>query len=168
MKISYMEGVPGPLNVRCPRCDARAEYDLPFDLFVAARGAPADEQRTLHRWGGWLLAEKYPAVRPWDAAIDSISESDGVVKCSRCHFLARHTLKWPQDAFYRWEIRGNTLWAFNVEHARVLREFLAGKDRDITRHPEYARNLMKIPGEFLSAKLRDRIEAAIDGTLERE
>jgi hypothetical protein len=168
MTISYMRGMPGPLNLRCPRCRGKAEYDLPFDLYAAAKGQPPGEERRLHRWGGWLIAEKYPSVKPWEGAPDGISESDGIVKCGECHFIGEHRLRWPDDAYYRWEIRGNTLWAFNSEHARVLGEFLGGKERDVTRFPHYATTLMKIPGEFLSAKVRDQIAKEIEATLRKE
>lgn len=168
MKISYMNGIPGPLNVRCPRCGGKAEYDLPFDLYVAAKGQPPDEVRILHRWGGWLVAEKYPSVKRWSGATEGISESDGVIKCGECHFVGEHRLRWPLDAYYQWEIRGNTLWAFNAEHARVLVEFLGGKERDVTRFPQYARSLMEVPGVFLSSKLRDDIARAIEATLRHE
>lgn len=164
-KISYMGDIPGPLNVRCPRCGGKAEYDLPFDLYPVARGQPPDEERSLHRWGGWLVAERYPSVKPWDGSVDGISESDGVVKCSICHFVGEHRLRWPQDAYYRWAIRGNVLWAFNLEHARVLAEFLGGKERDVTRFPQYARHLMKLPGEVISAKVRDEVVKEINATL---
>ncbi|MDQ5824420.1 MAG: hypothetical protein M3441_09475 [Chloroflexota bacterium] len=167
-KISYMGDIPGPLNIRCPRCGGRAEYDLSFDLYTAAKGQPPGEERPLHRWGGWLVAERYPSIKPWDGAAEGISESDGVVKCSACHLVAGHTLRWPHDAFYQWQIRGNTLWAFNLEHARVLGEFLSGKDRDVTCFPQYARNLMKIPGELLSAKVRDDVAKEINATLRHE
>ncbi|MEA2574939.1 MAG: hypothetical protein QOH93_2237 [Chloroflexia bacterium] len=167
-KISYMGDVPGPLNVQCPRCGGKAEYDLPFDLYTAAQGEPPSEDRPLHRWGGWLVAEKYPSVKRWHAAAEGISESDGIVKCSQCHLVAEYTLRWPHDAYYQWDIRGNTLWAFNLEHARVLGEFLGSKDRDVTRFPQYARSLMKIPGELLSAKVRDDIATEISNILRRE
>ena len=167
-KISYMGDIPGPLNIRCPRCGGKAEYDLPFDLYTAAKGAPPGEERTLHQWGGWLVAERYPSVKPWDDAPEGISESDGVVKCSACHLVAQHTLRWPHDAYYQWQIRGNTLWAFNLEHARVLGEFLGGKERDVTRYPQYARNLMKIPGDLLSARVREDVTKEVNATLRRE
>ncbi|HVG00907.1 MAG TPA: hypothetical protein VND68_13795 [Chloroflexia bacterium] len=167
-KISYMGDIPGPFNVRCPRCGGKAEYDLPFDLYTATKGEPPGEERPLHRWGGWLVAEKYPSVKPWDDAADGISESDGVVKCSACHLVKEHRLRWPQDAFYQWEIRGNTLWAFNVEHAYVLKDFLGGKERDVTRFPQYARSLIKMSGELLSAKVRDQVAKEIEATLSRD
>ncbi len=167
-KISYMGDIPGPLNVRCPRCGGKAEFDRAYDLYPAAKGEPPGEERPLHRWGGWLVAERYPNIKPWDGAPDGISESEGVVKCSECHLVARHTLRWPHEAYYQWQVRGSTLWAFNLDHARVLGEFLGSKERDITRFPQYARNLMKLPAEILSAKARDDVAKELSATLRRK
>jgi len=62
---------------------------------------------------------------------------------------------WPDDAYYQWDIRGRTLWAWSAEHALVLRDYLRSNDRDPEKYGEYAGALRHMPKDFLTAKVRD-------------
>ena len=92
--------------------------------------------------------------------------SCGVVNCRQCYHLDVHDISWPDEAYFRWDIRGHTLWACNREHAQVLLAFLGSKERDPSRFPGYVKSLRKVPKEFISAKVRDDIVKAITRTLE--
>jgi hypothetical protein len=67
-------------------------------------------------------------------------------------------MRWPDDAFWRWEIRGSVLWAFTREHARVLREFISRSHREPADFGvEFAGFWAGLPSEFLRAQARDEI-----------
>jgi len=141
-------------------------FELPYE-FVTEQ--PANELRPTHRWGGWYVVEKYPSVLAWTPPKQShqalyrwpgwdswgTSGVRGVVKCEHCHLIAAHDLSWPEDAYYRWEIRGHTLWAWSAEHAVALRDYLASEDRDRAAYGEFEGTLRRLPKDFLTAKVRD-------------
>jgi hypothetical protein len=79
--------------------------------------------------------------------------------------VAPHALSWSNDAYYRWEIRGRTLWAFNWEHARTLLDYLASKDREPSRFGKFGYYLRKLPKEIIVARSRDEVVRAISDTL---
>jgi hypothetical protein len=154
--------------VRCRTCGGPALLDTPFEFYSARKGLPEGETRPAHRWNGWLVVEKHPSIVRWMApeAGHSYTRLLGVASCSRCHAHYAYDVSWPDDAHYRWDIRGHILWAFNREHARVLQEFIGSKDRDPSRYPGYKKSLTKLPTEFITAKVRDDIVKAISRTLE--
>jgi hypothetical protein len=143
--------------------------DDPFD-FYSAKSIPPDLMANAHSWGEKLVVEKYPSVMKWvkPARGQGYTHRRGVVRCIDCHHLGAHDISWPDDAYYKWDIRGHNLWACNREHAQVLLEFLGSKDRDETRLPAYEKSLRKLPTEFITAKVRDDIVKAITRTLENE
>jgi hypothetical protein len=174
-------GWPEQFDIRCPKCGGRAVFDEPFSFLSCKEGVPENEPRPVHRWGGWLVVEKYPSVLSWTAPRGShqslifpkakegsgyyVVRKKGVVKCSACHHVGVHELNWPEDAFFRWEIRGDTLWAWSAEHARVLLEYIGSEERDATKFPAYLRQLRRLPKQFLSAKVRDLVVKNISDTL---
>lgn len=164
-------------HVKCPRCRGRAVFEQPFEFRPET---PERERRPVHRWGNWYVVEKYPHVLSWSAP----SRSDqglsawpraapgawaelvrGVVKCEACHLVAAHDLNWPEDAYYSWRVRGQTLWAWSEEHANVILDFLRSNDRDPARYGEYAYSLAQMPKEFVTAKARDEAVKRITGSL---
>jgi hypothetical protein len=116
------------------------------------------------------VVEKHPLIAKWVAPDDgrSYEKPLGVALCSSCYAKYAYEVSWPADAYYQWNIRGHTLWAFNHDHARVLLEFIASKERDEMRFPRYRHSLRKLPTEFIIAKVRDDVVRAISRTLEAD
>lgn len=89
----------------------------------------------------------------------------GAVQCVRCTLRRRHVLRWPADAFYRCEVRGEELWAWTREQCALLRDYVASavRDREVVRasHPFLA----FVPARFLEAKWRAPTVAALDRLL---
>jgi hypothetical protein len=77
----------------------------------------------------------------------------GTVFCAACGLLRKHNLTWPEDAFYKVDIRGRTLWAWNRAYALDTLEYLAQKDRD-RRGFKTRLALDVIPKHFTTAKAR--------------
>jgi len=175
-------GWPVSFNVRCPSCDGLAIFDEPFSFLSSRRDETPPHGLPAHEWGGWLVVEKYPNLLPWKAPYGShqtivfsepharngeyVYHHTGVVRCGECFWSGVHKLNWPADAYYRWEIRGHVLWAWSAEHARALLEYIGSKHREAGDSP-YARNLIRLPKEFLDAKVREIIVKRIRATLVR-
>jgi len=167
-------------EVRCPRCGGRACFDEAF-RFLSRRTVDPAHPEPVHRWGGWLVQEKYPSVMSWKAPRGSGQflylgctqlpdgfrlRHRGVVRCGECHRVAAHVLRWPDDAFFQWDVRGTRLWALNAEHARALLQYVGSARRDPARYPDFRHSLRKLPAVVLAAKNRDLVVRKIRRTLD--
>ena len=143
--------------------------DQPF-AFYSPGTIPAPLMAQAQPWGQRMVVEKYPSVVKWvqPEKGHGYIHRRGVVRCLACHHVDLHDIAWPDEAYYRWNIRGHTLWACNREHAQVLLAFLGSKERDPSRFPGYVKSLRKLPSEFISTKVRDDIVKAISRTLKSE
>jgi hypothetical protein len=125
-----------------------------------------------HSWGGWVVIENYPSLLKWPRPASRYDGKgnyemwrDAVTKCTNCHEIAIREVTWPEDAYFQWDIRGHTLWAWNREHAQVLLDFLGSKERDESKYGWYAKGLSKLPGELISSKVRGLVVKRIKETL---
>ena len=161
-------------EIRCPRCGGPARFEKPFEFI----GGPTPKANSplwqLPRNGGWFVRERFPSLFPWTGPDDYYrhvsatpgASERGVTQCLRCRDARVHDMHWPQDAFWRWEIRGSVLWAFSREHAQVLREFISRSHREPADFGvEFAGFLARLPSEFLRAQVRDEIVRMIDESL---
>lgn len=168
MPVDYVT-FPPQLDVRCPACGARALWDEPFQ-FVSGRAAAEADPRRVHAWGRQFVIEKYPAVLQWQPKAKCKSytyRQRGVIKCLNCHRVAAHTLHWDSDAFYRWDIRGTPLWAWNRAHALDILHYVESAER-VPEKFAYCYWLKRLPRETLSAKVRDLVVKRIGTTLAQE
>lgn len=168
MLVQYVV-FPTQLDIRCPQCGARALWDEPFRFVSHAEAAQFAPER-VHRWGPRLIAELYPSLITWPPEGERKSytyHKRGVMKCLNCHRVAVHALAWPADAFYRWDIRGTTLWAWNKAHALDLRSFIESTERAPDKFA-YSYWLKRLPRETLSAKVRDLIVKRIGASFVQE
>lgn len=181
------------LDIRCPRCGKRSIWEEPFSLYVERMVPEHAITPQMHRWSGHLVVERYPSILPWVAPPGSpqgvaagpnvletggiktpadarragyhVMRQRGVVRCPHCHLVAIHYLRWPQDAYFQWIIRGNLLWAWSGEHAHVLLAFLVGSERDGAKYPAYAQSLRNLPKQVITAEVRPLIVKRITKTL---
>jgi hypothetical protein len=91
---------------------------------------------------------------------------NGVMHCG-CGYVAQHQLSWPDDAFWRWDIRGEILWAWNRDHAQAIVTYVSSKtrSRDAVAH-KLGPYVRKLPTEFLHANVRELITKKIRKSLE--
>lgn len=80
----------------------------------------------------------------------------GSTDCDQCGNRQLHQLKWPQDAYYQIEYKGQILWAFNRETAKELKEYILSVDRDRTKF-QWQSFLLHVPTVFLKQNSRDEI-----------
>jgi hypothetical protein len=163
------------IDIVCPGCGGLAVFDEPFDFL--ARDEQVAEGQIWHRWGNWQVVEKYPSVIHWSPPKTYhtyLREGGGsgpgyplfhrgMVLCSSCHISKKiHTLSWPRDAWWQWEIRGQLLWAWDRPHAEEILEFILQKRRP---HRPISTRLGRVPSFFLKAKLRHTVAQKISKSL---
>lgn len=161
-----------PIEIICPDCRGCAHFEEPFEFHLKPDGS----DRPSHAWGGWIVVERFPMQFPWIPPSDSNRHhrhgpdtsgngypvlSHGLIRCPSCHLNRKHHLDWPQEAFWQWEIRGKSLWAWDRMHALKLLEQIESKQR---RHTN-ASSLYRIPSFFLEAKVRDQLTKKMRKTL---
>ena len=177
--------MPHQLDVRCPSCGHRAEFE--FAEVVAIRlksdvaffqNSSALEYRQFqdscgHLWHGAVYFEGLhgsprqalhdlpPGYAPedWEHSRylrGTQSLREGSLRCGRCHARAQHGLNWPDDAYYSVAYRGKILWAYHRENAVELLDYLQSKRRDISRY-RWSSFLLHLPTLFKSHKARDTI-----------
>jgi hypothetical protein len=156
------------LEVRCPRCGGRAVWEEPF-AFVDPRRVTEEERERLIPWSGYLVREKFPSVIRWTAPRRGQGHpyhQRGVVRCRACHAVVLHRLDWPEDALFRWGVRGVTLYAWDEEHARVLLHYVGSLLRDPNRYGErYRKGLQRLPTEVMDGHARAGLAAQIAASL---
>ena len=174
-------------TIRCPSCDGRAEFRKAFALVQQrhwsyweprlwacgrATSWDRDEQWApgdpAPAWRGWIIIEQDPALFRWKQPPSGYHDDDrGVVSCARCVGRRRHTLRWPADAHYRFELPEGVLWAWSREGAEALIAYIDSTDR---RPGEHGRGqylfLRHIPTVFLRAKNRARVVRRLRRTLD--
>ena len=101
-------------------------------------------------------AERFSTVY---TKLDFYSSSDsiynlGAVRCPSCATCRKHRLRWPDDAWYAVDVRGETLWARNAYDAETVVNFIGSIERDKTGNYGLLHN---IPEHFLRAKVRDEV-----------
>jgi hypothetical protein len=167
-----------PCTVACSRCKKPAIFDCPFEFLRGADAATALAVDTGVKYGGGFMREKYPDVFPWTASEnssrrtrplylrDAIKETWGVSTCSSCGRRSKHLLNWPHDAYYKTDVRGQTLWAWNREQAEAMRIYIASTDRKFTgiarTHFWFLRH---IPNHFIEVKHRAEALKKLDRLL---
>lgn len=81
---------------------------------------------------------------------------DGTAVCTKCDLRRKHKLKWPDEAYYRVNVKRQTLWAFNRQSALDLRDYIKSEDRDRSIY-KYRSFLLKVPSYFQAKAFRDLI-----------
>ena len=106
-----------------------------------------------HARGGFGYYDYYGQV---------LEGNEGVTACAFCKTLAKHTLDWPQDAYFQIDYKGQTLWAYDRSYALKLLEYIKSNDRKkrIGSTDKYVSQdffLRKIPEHFQTKKARGEV-----------
>ncbi len=88
----------------------------------------------------------------------------GTVVCRNCSLRRKHTLSWPNDAYFQIDSRGKVLWAYHRESAIDLRNYLESVDRKQSGY-KWELFLRHVPGDFLVAGLREQQVKLLDRLL---
>ena len=164
-----------PIDIKCPDCGKLAKFEEPFE-FLSKHNVRPDETKPTHQWGGWTVLERFPSQINWKAPSGTNQFTrgrgdtgkggyalftNGLIQCSHCHSNRKHTLNWPIDAYWQWEIQGELLWAWDTEHAQIILNFV----KETSRPSRHSPSLKYIPSHFLSAKVRELVVQKIERSL---
>ena len=163
------------IDIKCPDCSEIARFEEPFE-FLSSNNAVSTETRPYHKWGGWIVGERYPSQFKWKAPSTSNQYlhgggdngcggypllTYGLVQCSYCHTNKKHKLNWPYDAYWQWDIRGELLWAWDRDHAKEILVYV----KETVRPSRHSYTLRYIPSHFLSSKVRDLVVQKMEKSL---
>ena len=123
---------PDEFSVCCPKCKLEAR----------CKNAPIVRSKQV---GG---ATHYEAVGE-----PGVFEGD--VSCLNCGFTGRVEVHWYQDAYWKCDVKGKTLWAWSLEHAKVLLDYIKSSERDEKAYPGYLSSLLHLPTHFKLTKNRE-------------
>ena len=185
--------MPYRLEIKCPECQSRAFFEfaeivkisLTKDIDFFKNSSQFDYQLFKDHCGhGWHGAVFYPGLHGGSTASitelpEGYSSSNwnhsrylsehrdirwGSFVCTNCSARKKHDLKWPEDAFYSMNHKGNNLWAFDRESAVELRDFIGSTARDESSY-KWSRFLRHIPTVFKHQKNREPIVKQINKLL---
>ncbi|MBK8572114.1 MAG: hypothetical protein IPN91_05585 [Holophagaceae bacterium] len=164
---AHPPAMPAHVSLVCPQCTHLASFEPPY--WAVLQGEPPPGSGALIEWKGRLVQARFPGQVPWDDPCNAAcrpaarSKTLGVVVCAACGLVRRHLLDWPGDAFFKCDIQGRTLWAWNRSHLQAIQVALRGERG--SREPS-AFGPVKVPRHFLIAKHRDLVLEATARLLE--
>ena len=153
---AHPPAMPAHVSLVCPQCTHLASFEPPY--WAVPQGEPPPGSGALIEWKGRQVQARFPGQVPWDDPCNAAcrpaarSKTLGVVVCAACGLVRRHLLDWPGDAFFKCDIQGRTLWAWNRSHLQAIQVALRGERG--SREPS-AFGPVKVPRDCLIAKRRD-------------
>lgn len=164
---THPPAMPAHVSLVCPQCTHLASFEAPY--WLIPQGEPAPGSGPVVQWKERLVQARFPGQVPWDDPCNAAcqpsarSKTLGVAVCSACGLVRRHLLDWPNDAFFKCDIQGRTLWAWNRSQLQAIRDSLQGtrdsREQSENRHA-------KIPRHFQISKHRDQVLEAAARLLE--
>ncbi len=86
------------------------------------------------------------------------------LSCLECGFQNDKLIYWPEDAYWKFNVKGEVLWAWSEEHAKEIFNFLKSKERKPFKF-KFTAALLHIPTHFKLSKNRDGALKAIEKKL---
>lgn len=88
-------------------------------------------------------------------AVGELGVFKGDVSCLNCGFSRRVTIHWHRDAYWKCEVKGETLWAWSLDHAKVMLDYIQSPQRNEKLYSGYFAALLHLPTHFKLAKNRE-------------
>ncbi len=136
---------PQEFSVACPKCGRESRCN----------NAPITKPKQV---GGTI---RYIAI-----AEPGVFEGD--VSCLDCGFIRRVTIYWPCDAYWKCDVKGKTLWAWSLDHTKVLLDYVKSPQRDEKAYPGYLAALWHLPTHFKLAKNREAAVKSLSKLIKAE
>jgi sarcosine oxidase delta subunit len=188
--------MPYQLDVVCPVCLHRAEFEfaevvrikLKSDVEFFQKSSMFEYQEFQdscgHAWHGALYFQglhgspckaihELPvgySAEAWEHSRYLRSHSDwrvGSMRCAYCGARGKHTLNWPEDAYFSIALRGHVLWAFHRESTIELVQYVLSTERDISRY-RWPSFLLHVPSVFKVRKAREAVVKQLSKLLDAE
>ena len=136
---------PAEFSVECPRCKSESRGN--------------DVSTIKKRWGS--KGSEY-------ISRTSLGAEKGTfvcnISCLNCGFKNKRLISWPENAYWKFNIKGQVLWAWSRDHAREIALFLKSKERKPFKF-RFIASLHHIPKHFKLAKNRDIVIRQIERKL---
>lgn len=182
---------PNIVSVVCPVCSLEAAFDYAiYSIIQLKADIPYFQESNLFDYhmfkescgDSWHCAVFYPGLHSYIAPEklpdgpakksflqnghrpSYLNDKLGSVVCHSCGCRRKHTLSWPEEAFFAIEFKSKVLWAYNRASALELRDYIASKDRK-KRDYKYSGLLKFLPTIFLDRKNRDKLVSKLDKML---
>ncbi len=186
MTIPYsVNQLPYKVDIKCPSCRQRAQFEFAAiqrirnkeDVEYFKNNQSFEYKRFQdscgHYWHGAIyyeglhghpLSAIHELPTGYDAAYWSHSKSAytskelniGSVNCNFCSIRRKHSLQWPEEAYFQISYKNHILWAYNTESTNELNDYLISKSRDRSKY-NWRYFLMHIPTVFKTQKAREPI-----------
>ena len=131
---------PRQFSVKCPRCDKEC------------RGSEVPNIKNGTRYKPEGIPEKFECR----------------ISCTNCGYQNETAISWPSEAYWTFEIKGKILWAWSVEHAKVILEYIrSGNRQEFQFQSGYAASLYHLPEYFKLAKNREATIKAIENGINK-
>lgn len=195
--MTYAPAIMTPFaTIVCPKCEGAAKFSFATyqiihksdqDYFIKSKNF--DVFRGQHSHGSYYTAALYyPGLgnsleniqdlpsgyeadmwrHPyWYVTLPKKLNDTGTIRCTKCLVQTKHNLKWPQDAYFQIEYKGQALWAYDRKYALKLLSYIESTERKkrIEGHSGPTWNkiisqdwfLRHIPEHFQTAKARPAI-----------
>lgn len=141
--INQWFGWPDKISVNCPNYDSKVDVK--------------DLKQITKRVG--------PSTRPKKKEYTDYFNAN--VSCLNCGFIKQEKFQWPVDAFYQGDVKGKILWAWNLEHAEVIKEFVSSTSRYFRKY-KFSSALYHLPEHFKLSKNRDACLKTLDRMILRK
>lgn len=90
--------------------------------------------------------------------------SDGTVFCISCGLRRKHTMSWPDEAYFQITYKGKVLWSYDRRHTAELLDYIGSKDRERADY-KYRAFLLTIPSYFQARSARAEITKRLSAKL---
>lgn len=145
-------GMPDKINITCPSCRGRAIFRFAHILRLDRKADVSlfekdyfefryFNERHAKKWPGILFFPKQLSGRNWQKKLPEKYQKQrtiphmaknactdgtslGLVSCHKCFSESKHTLDWPNDAYYAIEHKGNLLWAYDKEMMIEIKDYI--------------------------------------------
>jgi hypothetical protein len=139
--IYQWNGWPKVVNVICPQCGSNATFANPKQIIELKR------------------SKTTPPIKVYT------DRHEGYLSCLSCGLTKHHEINWPIDAYFKIEVKGNVLWAWDREHVVAIRNYIESKDR-VRKPSKYLASLYHIPAVFKLAKNREACVKSLNDLLQ--
>jgi len=156
---TYMPPIMAPFaTIRCPSCSGAAKFAFATyqifqkkDYSYFSKSKNFEVFKGQHSHGSYYQAALYyPGLgnslenvtdlpdgyeanmwrHPyWYVTLPKELENTGAIRCSSCLIQKKHNLKWPEEAYFQINYKGQVLWAFDRKYALKLLSYIESKER---------------------------------------
>ena len=83
--INKFNPYPDIFNIKCPKCEGKAEFRFKFLLTKEDHSVPMWPSASTIKWGNWTVIEHDPKLYKWKEPSGGYKATDeGIYNCTKC------------------------------------------------------------------------------------